>query len=78
MSLADNSLRTGSVRWLLSQVKLGNSHDREIVLDTSPGDSFLRTGSIWMAFVTGENVLDSQKCFITSYIVGCVITHVII
>ena len=56
----------------------------------SPGDSSLRTGSFWLAFVTGENALDSQKCFktyhivgwvmikkcfITSYIVGWVIKH---
>ena len=34
----------------------------------SPGDSSLRTGSIWLDFVTGENVLDSQKCFITFHI----------
>ena len=29
----------------------------------SPGDSYLRTGSVWLAFVTGENALDSQECF---------------
>ena len=44
----------------------------------SPGDSSLRTGSIWQAFVTGKNVLDSQKCFITSHIVGWVIIGSII
>ena len=27
----------------------------------SPGDSSLRTGSIWQAFVTGKSVLDSQN-----------------
>ena len=26
-----------------------------------PGDSSLRTGSTWLAVVTGENALDSQK-----------------
>ena len=47
---------------------LGNSCDREIVQNVSPGDSSLRTDSNWLAFVTGENALDSQKCFITSHI----------
>ena len=40
---------------------LGNSRDREIVQNTSPDDSSLRTGSIWLDFVTGENALDSQN-----------------
>ena len=54
--------------WLLPQVKLlGDSCDREIVKNMSPGDSSLRTGSIWLAFVTGESAFNSQKCFITSY-----------
>ena len=39
----------------------------------SLGDSSLRTGSIWLAFVTGEIALDSQKCFITSRRVDWVI-----
>ena len=52
---------------------LGNSHDRETVQNMSPDDSSLRTGSIWLAFVTGGNTLDSQKCFIiTSHTDGWV------
>ena len=39
----------------------------------NPGNSSLRTSSIWLAFGTGESALDSQKCFITSHIVGWVI-----
>ena len=53
------------------QVKvLGNSRDREKVKNMSPGDSSLRTGSIWLAFVTGENALDSQNWLISSRIAG--------
>ena len=44
----------------------------------SPGDSSLRTGSIWLAFVTGKNVLDGQKCFITYHIVGWITNMYII
>ena len=40
-----------------------NSRDRETVQNMSPDDSSLRTGSIWLAFVTGENVLDSLQLF---------------
>ena len=29
----------------------------------SPGDSALRTGSIWLAFVMGENALDSKMLY---------------
>ena len=46
---------------------LGNSRDQEMVQNMSPGDSSQRTGSVWLAFVTGENASDSQKGFITSY-----------
>ena len=46
---------------------LGNSQSWEIVQNMSLGDSSPRTVSIWLAFVTGANVLDSQKCFITSH-----------
>ena len=42
-------------------------------MSQSPGDSSLRTGSNLLAFVTGENALGSQNCFITSHIVGWVI-----
>ena len=42
----------------------------------SPGDSSLRTSSIWLAFVTDENVLDSQKCFIISHIVSWIVTMI--
>ena len=42
----------------------------------SLGDSSRRTSSVWLAFVTGDNALDSQNCFTTSHIpvVGWVIT----
>ena len=54
--------------WLLLPVNLlGNSFDREIVQNMSPCDSTLITGSTWLVFVTGENVLDSQKHYKTSY-----------
>ena len=33
--------------------------ERKIVQNMSPGDSSLRTGSIWLDFVTGENALDN-------------------
>ena len=53
---------------------LGNLREREIVRNMSLGDSSLRTrGSICLAFVTDENALDSQNCFITTRIVGLVI-----
>ena len=54
---------------------LGNSRDPKTVKNMSPGDSSLRTGLILLAFVTSENELDIQKCFITSHIhvVGWVI-----
>ena len=52
---------------------LGNSRDREIVQNMSPVDRSLITGSIWLAFITVENALDSQNCFITSHIEGWVI-----
>ena len=55
--------------WLLSQLKI-RKRKREIVQSMGSGDSSLRTGSIWLAFVTGENASASQKCFITFHIVG--------
>ena len=39
----------------------------------SQADSSLRIGSRWLAFVTGENALGSQKCFITLHILVLVI-----
>ena len=42
-------------------VLLSNSRDPEIVQNLSQGNSSLRTSSIWLAFVIGESVLDSQK-----------------
>ena len=44
----------------------------------STGDSSLRTRTIWLAFVTGENALDNQKSFITSHIVGWVIIQYVV
>ena len=38
------------------ELLLGNLRDREIVQNMSPGDSSLRTSSVWLAIVTGENV----------------------
>ena len=37
---------------------LGNSRYREIVQNTGTSDSSLRTGSNWLASVTGEKALN--------------------
>ena len=40
---------------MVKELLLGNSRDREIVHNMSPGDSSLRTDSTELAFVTCEN-----------------------
>ena len=43
------------------------SCDREIVQNMSPGDSSLRIGSNWLAFVSGKKALASQMLYNFSY-----------
>ena len=40
--------------FILKELLLGNTRDQKIFQIMSPGDSSLRTGSIWLDLVTGE------------------------
>ena len=47
---------------ILKELLLDNSRDQEIIQNMSPGDSSLRTGSVCLAFVTGENAYCCNSC----------------
>ena len=53
---------------ILKELLIGSSRDREIVENISLRDSSLRTDSVRLAFVTGENALGSQNYYRTCYL----------